>query len=433
MKRELSGGITSRKRFAGKLSLSAKHVSTTLLLLLLCMLMPQKGWGVTTTMNFEDVGGSKQNYPASTIVTMGDNYSAISGAKVGVSIAYRNTNGNDGRPNNLTMDISRIAFNFNASAGNVNDNNAGFYIRREKTSVVVAGLYTGSSGNKLAVLGLKPGNKVTFSLAKALDGTGGDNAGKIKYIQSVHADEGQGDLYNYNGATLGSNPTLTINSLGDLIIEATQGTYIKSITIEEEIAEYTIQTNSSDNSTEFWFTAPGSLEVNDFAIPYMSVSFGSAKDYLVVQGSSPNDYAAHMFQTTGDYAGTETLSTDASTNWQPSAGNFYAFRPTGGGTVQVSGSLTGSKTHLFVYDPAKNNGNGGWEGTYPTFYSETYTSGSFNFNVAWQTRRKGQKKGRILANIVMPSISIGSSSRPLSVWMHSLKWLILTKMLKMAP
>lgn len=54
MKRELSGGITSRKRFAGKSDFSAKQVSTTLLLLLLGLLMPQKGWAemVTTTYNF---------------------------------------------------------------------------------------------------------------------------------------------------------------------------------------------------------------------------------------------------------------------------------------------------------------------------------------------------------------------------------------------
>lgn len=54
MKRELSGGITSRKRFAGKSDFSAKQVSTTLLLLLLCLLMPQKGWAdiETTTYDF---------------------------------------------------------------------------------------------------------------------------------------------------------------------------------------------------------------------------------------------------------------------------------------------------------------------------------------------------------------------------------------------
>lgn len=55
MKRELSGGITSRKRFAGKSDFSAKQVSTTLLLLLLGLLMPQKGWAdiVTTTYDFK--------------------------------------------------------------------------------------------------------------------------------------------------------------------------------------------------------------------------------------------------------------------------------------------------------------------------------------------------------------------------------------------
>ena len=319
-------------------SASHSRMLLSFAMLVMMMLVPSSVKGVTTIMNFEDVGGSKQNYPASTIVTMGDNYSAISGAKVGVSIAYRNTNGNDGRPNNLTMDISRIAFNFNASAGNVNDGNAGFYIRREKTSVAVAGLYTGSSENKLAILGLKPGNKVTFSLAKALDGTGGDNAGKIKYVQSVHADEGRGDLWNYAGVELTN--TIEILSLGDLIVEATQGTYIKSITIEEEIAEYDITTNG--NETTFEFTKNGTLEQNDFALPYLSFSMGNINDYLVVQGENKE---VHMFKPIGG----ETLETGGH-NYQPSAGSFYEFKPTGGGVVTMEGSLTGT-VHLFVYDP----------------------------------------------------------------------------------
>ena len=61
MKRELSGGITSRKRFAGKSDFSAKQVSTTLLLLLFGLLMPQKGWAdiVTTTYDFTTKDGDK--------------------------------------------------------------------------------------------------------------------------------------------------------------------------------------------------------------------------------------------------------------------------------------------------------------------------------------------------------------------------------------
>ena len=318
------------------------------------ILAPSAMKGATTTMDFGDAGRGhyfqyadpSKGYWATVYMSSTD-YSGISGAKIGDRIDYKygNTKG---------IDISRLAFAFNSSAhGNENNTGAGLYLRRDGDN---SGLFAGASGNtEFAILNLKPGNKVTINF------TGG----------SVYCVT-QGQWFT-------SGSAITFTNLGDMRIGATQGTYISSITIEEEIAEYTIRTNS-DNSTEFWFTAPGSLEVNDFAIPYMSVSFGSAKDYLVVQGSSPNDYAAHMFQTTGQYAGTETLSTDANTNYQPSAGNFYAFRPTGGGIVQVSGSLTGSKTHLFVYDPAKN-GKGGWEGDYPTFYSATYTSGSFSFNV----------------------------------------------------
>ena len=54
MKKLFTGRMTSRKRFAGKSDFSAKQVSTTLLLLLLCLIMPQKGWAdiETTTYDF---------------------------------------------------------------------------------------------------------------------------------------------------------------------------------------------------------------------------------------------------------------------------------------------------------------------------------------------------------------------------------------------
>ena len=368
MKRELSGGITSRKRFAGKSNFSAKQVSTTLLLLLLCLFMPSSVKAVTTTINFGPAATAAQkasdgDTTYETNFEMGANYSSISGANVGINMNYRNHSSAW-----TTVDITRLAFVFNSSGvGNADNTGAGFYLRRNgSVSDKPAGLYTGSSGNKLAVLGLKPGNKVKFTL---------NNSGKIKYVQSVHADEGNGDLYNYNGAELGSNPTLTINSLGDLIIEPTQGTYISSITIEEEIAEYEIRTNS-DGSSEFWFTAPGTLEDNDFALPFMSVSMGSINDYLVVQGTSENDYAAHMIKTTGNGAGTETLETNG-TNYQPSAGSFYAFKPTASGTVEVAGTLSGERVHLFVYS------NGQWveRASNNVFYKETFTSNNFSFSV----------------------------------------------------
>lgn len=75
MKRELSGGITSRKRFAGKSDFSAKQVSTTLLLLLLGLLLPQKGWAELVTDAYYDF---TSNGTSDTEVTYGTTNSTYS-------------------------------------------------------------------------------------------------------------------------------------------------------------------------------------------------------------------------------------------------------------------------------------------------------------------------------------------------------------------
>ena len=107
---------------------------------------------------------------------------------------------------------------------------------------------------------------------------------------------------------------------------------------------------------------------------------GNINDYLVVQGTNENDYAAHMINRDN---GTETLVTGgAPLHYQPTHGNFYAFKPTGGGRLSVSGSLTG-KVHLFIYNPALNGTNDNWDdraGQY-VFYSKTFESSSFEFDV----------------------------------------------------
>ena len=333
------------------------------------ILAPSTMKGVTTTMNFSEAASSKQYYASRFSLTQGDNYGAISGAKIGGTVTYRNQGGSG----DLSFDISRLAFSYNSSAGIFDEEGSGFYMYAEKVgSTWYRGLYTGQWNTELAVLNLKPGDKVTFTYSGSTQS--GDNA-NLRNVREIDQN-GSGGWLTKVGRGQTTSHTINVSFVGDLIVRANKGTIIQSITIEEEIAEYTIRTNS-DNSTEFWFTAPGSLEVNDFAIPYMSVSFGSASDYLVVQGNNDQNCAAHMFQTTGQYAGTETLSTNPATNYQPSAGNFYAFRPTGGGKVEVSGSLTGNQTHLFVFNPATNS----WEGKNEKFYQETYTSGSFNFDV----------------------------------------------------
>ena len=68
-------------------------------------------------------------------------------------------------------------------------------------------------------------------------------------------------------------------------------------------------------------------------------------------------------------------------NFQPSAGSFYAFKPTSSGTISVKGSLQGDKIHVFVYNPALGT-VGDWdEKVQGNFYRDTFTSGEFSFPV----------------------------------------------------
>lgn len=339
---------------------SSVYSMLTLVAIMLMVPSAMKGSTVTTTINFEAAGQAAyqmaQNpgngkYNAEIVMT-DENYTAISNAKIGSVIHHKNgTTGPD-------IDISRLAFCVNTNgAGNANNTNTGYYLRWDRlANGTPSGLYTGSWNNKLAILGLKPGDKVRFYFAPS---SNTNNAG-IHYLQSVHC-YGEGyegnDAYYNSGAYFSNGMTVVITSLGDLIIEANQGTIIKSIEIISEIAEYTITTNG--NTTTFEFTGNGSLEVNDFALPYLSASFGSTNDYLVVQ----NNKQAHMIK--GD--GTETLVTDQAQDWKPVAGSFYAFKPTGGGTITVEGGIQGSCVHLFVY-------NNGWEGANGNPYKETYNT-----------------------------------------------------------
>ena len=336
-------------------------VRMMLMAIAMMMLAPSAVKGVTTTINFEtaalgayfhaqDPTDTKNNVE----YVMGESYSAINGAKVGNVINYKYSNTG-------SVDISRLAFVLNTSgAGNAANEGAGFYLRRDATNKV-AGLYVGNWEQKLAVLGLRPGDKVTFKYS----GTDISENNANIHVENENSQRWFTQLSKGQTAT----ETVDINFIGDLIIKPNKGTIINSITIDSEIAEYNITTEGS--TTTFEFTKKGLLEENDFAIPYMSVSFGNKNDYLVVG----DDLQSRMFKSNG----TETLETDANIGWQPVAGNFYAFRPTGGGRVTVEGGIQGACTHLFVY-------SNGWEGKDGKIYAATYNTDddhyiSFSFDV----------------------------------------------------
>lgn len=326
------------------------------------ILVPSAMKGQTTTIDFgepgtaawQHVNGTPGNY--ATINMSSTDYTAIGGgAKVGNTIVYK-------YGNTKTLDISRLAFLVNQNgvdnATNGHDGSAGFYLRREKiNNVSQAGLFTGSWNNRIAVLNLNIGDKVTFYGVASNEAGTAQNFG-IKYIQSVHANTGGDDIYNNDNAWVNSN-TINITSKGDLIVQPNCDVYITSIVIvPAPRATYLISESADKKTSTFEFTGDGVLDDNDYAILNTSLSFGSTTDYLVV-----NDKESHMIKANG----TETLETDANHDFQPSAGCFYTFKPTATGYIDLYGTLQGNAMHVFVYqdgwiDKANNN----------VFYSKSF-------------------------------------------------------------
>ena len=320
---------------------STQRMLYAMMALAMMMLVPSSMKG-QTTIDFSGAATAAQftadnpgngNYNCT--VTMGEDYSPIgNGAKKGVIINWKNSRTN-------STDISRVAFLLNTNGvGNTRNTGAGFYLRREKiNNVSIAGLFTGSWNNRIAVLNLNIGDKVTFYASASNEAGTTQNLG-IKYIQSVHANTGGDDIYGNDNAWVNTN-TINITSKGDLIVQPNCDVYITSIVIEPAPrATYLISESADKKTSTFEFTGDGVLDDNDYAILNTSLSFGSTTDYLVVR-----DLESHMIKANG----TETLETDANHDFQPSAGCFYTFKPTATGYIDLYGTLQGNAMHVFVY------------------------------------------------------------------------------------
>lgn len=352
-----------------RMMLSASHTRMLLSIVTVAMMMlaPSTMKGATTTIDLETPGTVAYNAAIGTAnyeinVQMGANYSGITNAKVGNKVDYRNKS-----TSWKTTDISRLAFNYNYNGpGNADSDVDGFYFRRDATDgVKQSGLYNHKWFQEFAVLNLKPGDAVTFTYGGGAES--GDNA-NLRIVREIDQN-GSGGWLTQVGKGQTTSYTYYVGFLGDLVVRANAGTFLKKIEIVSNPAEYEIVTNG--NATTFRFTRSGSLEENDYAIPFLSASFGSINDYLVVQ-----NLEAHMYNSDGN----EDLKTQG-VNFQPSAGSFYAFKPTSSGTISVKGSLQGDKIHVFVYNPALGT-VGDWdEKVQGNFYRDTFTSGEFSFPV----------------------------------------------------
>ena len=368
------GGLASLKTDVGKnvKSFPTKHVFTTLLLMLLCMIIsPSVVKAEKITIDFVNAGvaayeiASGDNTGSYANIVMTDqNYSNITNAKIGKVINYK-YNGKYTR----STDLSRLAFAVNTNgSGNTHNANDGWYLRGEKTGQdnkywKCRGLYTGQNGGaNLALLNLYPGDKVTVTFSAS--------SNVASYGAGVHNE--------HDDFWIGSGTQFEVGFSGDLILHANVGTVIEKIEIET-LPEATYSLTTEGTTSTFQFTGAGRITENDFAVPYMSFSFGSVDDNIIVDEIGGN-LQSRMLKADG----TETLETNGE-NSQPSAGNFYAFRPTGGGEISITGGIQGNCVHLFVYDPSPNVK--GWVQTQPdVYYKETFNApsshyGTFTFTV----------------------------------------------------
>lgn len=351
------GGFASLKTDVGKnvKSFPTKHVFTTLLLMLLCMMLPKTAWAAysyeTATYDF----GTAAKTAGATITMSSTSYPALgSVAKYGETLAYGNN----------TVDISKFAFRYV-------QNDQGWYLRDMSSSNAAQyGLFVqyGSSTQNFAICNLHAGDKVTITFT-------GDllyESGAPGYNASVE----NGRLY-WN-KTIKSGVEYTITQDGDMIIKPNNHyTYIYTISIQtlQTKATFSIttqeDTNNNTRSTTFAFTGEGRMEGNAVAVPFMEVEFGSEQNGVMVSNTD-----AGLASSIPDLAGYTQLWFE---NNLPYQGTFYKFSPTAKGKLQIKGYLSGGTIYLYE----ENNGT-------LTQKASVSGSGSVSLPVGWATLEKGK-------------------------------------------
>ena len=154
-------------------------VRATLLALLVLLFVPSSVKGATynfdwrywlnaaTNAYIHDSGSDTEC--SGSIIMSGNNYANIEGAQTVTRVQYRSYNAQTNKYSTSKMEIEeRLAFvlNTNGKANEYNDGN-GWYLRAEPNSngngYAHRALYTGSWNNKLAILSLRAGDKVTIN------------------------------------------------------------------------------------------------------------------------------------------------------------------------------------------------------------------------------------------------------------------------------
>ena len=316
--------------------LFAWEASATLLLLLLSLFMPQKGWAAytyeTVTYHF---GTAVANN--GTLTMSSTSYSGITPEGIYADKLVYTENDTE-----ITEDISKLAFR---SRVNATQGNRGWILAG-------TGLYcVGTSYNpELAICNLHSGDKVTITYTS-------DASTPIEYLSGAHGYQSLGVL-----STITSGTEITISQNGDMIIQAKDAhTYIQTIEIKtlQTVATYSVttteDTNNNTRSTTFAFTGEGRMEDNMISVPFMDVQFGSNLNSPLVEPLWGNDI---LIANTPDWNGHWHVWFD---NNLPYQGTFYKFMPTASGKLQMNGFLSngtteGSTSTIHLYEVDESTG-----------------------------------------------------------------------------
>ena len=314
IKKLFTGRMTSRKRFAGKSDFSAKQVSTTLLLLLLCLLMPQglkaqSVDGLTANETYDFVSLAQQ----STTINWGDAYT---GTGLYNSPKYMdNING--------TSMGGRFASATNSSRG--------WWLRNQSGKTVGLYCYGASYSPQLAICDMWNGDRVRITFV-----------GGIKFVEANSAKVNNQFVtagQEFTGGTLVFSAVKT----GDVIIEgigASNSTIIQKVEFfysgNGHSGDWTVSFNPSSINLEGGQTYSTNANVTP---SWVTPTFTSS-DNRVATVDENGVVTAHRI-------GTATITAKMDVGPE---GNQYSHHSTAEMTVNVTSNEPVDPT--YSYDPA---------------------------------------------------------------------------------
>lgn len=411
MEKLCSGGLASSMKDVGKTvkSFPTKHVFTTLLLMLLCMLMPQKGWATPYTYDFS--GLTDQNLSSSSTTDDGlavlEQYPNLAVSSViqpesgqnhwyihnGALYLAAGGNRNMAILNLRNGDKLKITFVKNSDNGKVGEveigtnydagtfvsTNAWYYDEsnnNKKTAVTTSTII--ESGKEYYIS--QDGNlKINFHRyigIKTVTVERVDNP-SISFEKFSDSSKYIGELINlaYDEPNLTYSPstaTVTFTSSNEKVAKTTGeshegdlmfiNTGVTTITASMTVGgvtysdSYTVTVSADDatwevDGTTYKVTGTGKLQDRVVTqVPYITMEFGSTSVVNTTIVRDETSDASGLVATTIDQNGWRQIwpETANSNPIVPYQGSFYTFKPAVGGTLTYKGYSSRNNTTVLV-------------------------------------------------------------------------------------